>query len=218
MREQRARGLHRLKNDSRGREVLGAVGPLAITAIFALYNGFLGIWYRSVWNGSIGVYYCLLTALRGMVLLTERNGGRNRRSSTDTYRKRMFLCTAVLLLLLNCALALPISFMVLNVRQVDMQMIPAIAMATYTTYKVTAASVNIKRAGKTASMPIRVLRTIGFIDALVSVLTLQNTLIIVNDGGIRSDMFLLSAISSAVVFFSIVVISVRLIFRCRNAE
>ena len=53
---------------------------------------------------------------------------------------------------------------------------------------------------------------------VLSVLTLQNTLIIVNDGGIRSDMFLLSAISSAVVFFSIVVISVRLIFRCRNAE
>ena len=105
----------------------------------------------------------------------------------------------------------------MNVRQVDMQMIPAIAMATYTTYKVTA-SVNIKRAGKTASIPIRVLRTIGFIDAPVSVLTLQNTLIIVNDGGIRSDMFLLSAISSAFVFFSIVVISVRLIFRCRNAE
>ena len=45
-------------------------------------------------------------------------------------------------------------------------------------------------------------------DALVSVLTLQNTLIMVNDAGDGRSMLTLAALSSAVIFIGIVAISI----------
>lgn len=42
------------------------------TALFALYNGYWGLCYGSVWHGSIGIFYLLLMVIRGIILLTER--------------------------------------------------------------------------------------------------------------------------------------------------
>ena len=56
-------------------------------------------------------------------------------------------------------------------------------MAAYTTYKVVLAAIGLKRSKRTESLAEKALRTIAFTDALVSVLTLQNTLIVVMDGG-----------------------------------
>ena len=78
----------------------------------------------------------------------------------------------MLLLILNASLIVPITIMVKQQRPVTMTLIPAIAMAAYTTYKITMASVNLKRSKKTADSLVRFLRMISFIDALVSILTL----------------------------------------------
>lgn len=60
-------------------------------------------------------------------------------------------------------------------------------------------------------MLIRELRAINLIDALVSILTLQNTLIMVNtEAGEQDRMFTLSAISSAAIYLLIVIITLRL--------
>ena len=98
--------------------------------------------------------------------------------------------------------------MVVMRKPVDMTLIPAIAMAAYTTYKVIMASVNLKRRKRSASKLVRLLRTISFIEALVSILTLQNTLIMVNmkDGG--GEMLTLTAISSAAIMLAVLALSV----------
>ena len=99
-------------------------------------------------------------------------------------------------------------------KPVNMSLIPAIAMAAYTTYKITIASANIRkqRNRKHGNILIAELRTINFIDALVSVLTLQNTLIMVNNTKSNdSNMFVLSVVTSAVVYIIIVFITIRLI-------
>lgn len=99
----------------------------------------------------------------------------------------------------------PAALMVLDARRVQTGMIPAIATATYTTYKITAAAVKLKR--KAPSVFLRQLNLLGFVDALVSILVLQNTLITVVDGGIREEMFLLCAITSGVIFLLILTLS-----------
>ena len=43
-----------------------------MTVLFALYNGYLGIAHRSVWTGSICVYYLILVLIRSMVILAEK--------------------------------------------------------------------------------------------------------------------------------------------------
>lgn len=197
----------RRKKDFNFKTLTNAAVSFFLTATFALYNGFLGIYYGSMWNGCICVYYILLAVTRGVIPVTERKN-RERAENADAYRRRTFKITAVVILVMNLALAIPISLMVLNSRPVNMGLIPAIAMAAYTTYKVVMASVNIRRMKRSSNILVRELRTINFIDALVSVLTLQNTLIIVNQTEESGDMFILTAISSAVIYLVILVLSV----------
>ena len=89
-----------------------------------------------------------------------------------------------------------------------MGLIPAIATAAYATWKITLASIRYRRRSRSADGFTAQLRTVGLVDALVSVLTLQNTLIMVNDAGGGRSMLTLAALSSAVIFVGIVAICV----------
>ena len=97
------------------------------------------------------------------------------------------------------------------------RLIPAIATAAYATWKITAAVINFHRRGRSPDLLVRQLRTISLIDALVSVLTLQNTLIMVNSGDGGRSMLTLTAISSAAIFLGIIALSIVNLFQGRKA-
>ncbi len=186
----------------------------SVTILFALYNGFLGIRSLSIWHGSICVFYLLLAAIRGIILLTEKNNSARDEKQKSECRKRTFMISVAMLLLLNLSLILPISLMVVMKKPVTMGLIPAITMAAYTTYKITRASIHIhrQRHGNHNNVLVTELRIINFIDALVSILTLQNTLIMVNRAKANAnDMLTLSAVSSAVIYVAIILITVNLL-------
>ena len=89
-----------------------------------------------------------------------------------------------------------------------MTLIPAIAMAAYTVYKVVIGSLNLKRKNRSENLLVRFLRTINFMDALVSIVTLQNTLIMVNTSGDKRTMLPLTAVSSGLIWAAIVILSI----------
>ncbi len=204
------------------RTLLSAGASSVCTALFAAYNGYLGVRHGSVWHGSIAGFYLLLTAVRGSILLTESRG-RTRPAAQERCR-RTFLVSSALLLALDLALILPVSMMAVLERPVSMGLIPAITMATYTTWKITMASVHIGRQRRRGSgILVAELRTVNFIDALVAVLTLQNTLIMMEgtaaDG---SAMLPLTAVSSGAIYAVIVAVTIRMLqkglARTRQAE
>lgn len=204
------------KRDYALQTVISAGFSMMLTALFALYNGYLGLSLSSVWHGSISVFYLILVAIRGTILLTERKNRRRSEPRRSFYRRRAYLGSCVLLLILDLALIAPISMMVVMQKPVDLGLIPAITMAAYTTYKVTMASVHLRRQTSRSggNVLISELRAINFIDALVSVLTLQNTLIMVNQTpSDTKSMLLLTAISSAVIYAAIVLLSVALLIQ-----
>lgn len=207
------RYVEKWRNDYNFKTIINSTASFFITTAFALFNGYLGLCYLSVWNIGIAIYYLLIALIRGLIILTEKRNVKREKAKAQMHRKRMFWFTAIILLLMNLALAVPIMLMVYNQRPVNMGSIPSITIATYTTYKVTMASINIKRMSRSSNILVRELRTMNFIDALVSVLTLQNTLIIVNSGESSYDMFILSAISSAAILLVIVLISVRFVVK-----
>ncbi len=198
--------LDRWRTDFDFKTVSSAFGSLAVTAIFALYNGFLGVYHASLWHGTSCVYYLVLVLLRGLIIQAEKRNAR--RSDRACFQKRLYIASAVLLLLLNVCLVVPVTLMVVRQKPVDLSLIPAIAMAAYTTYKVVMASVNLKRRKRSSNDLIRLLRTISFIDALVSILSLQNTLLMVSTKGESTEMFHLSAITSAAIMLAVLVISI----------
>lgn len=184
----------------------GTLFSFAATVAFALYNGALGVVYASPWHGSICAYYLLLSGARGLLLWGQRR--RERLSEADgARRKRRALRAAEgMILVMDLALAAPIALLALDRRAASMGMIPAITSATYTTYKVTAAAVGLKRTQKDPFL--RGLSALRFVDALVSVLVLQNTLLLAVDGGISEDMLVLCLVSSAALFAVICATSV----------
>lgn len=190
------------------RDAIGTKCGFAATVLFALYNGGLGIYYVSPWHGSICIYYMLMSLVRGILLSEKRKTGGE---GEEGCRRKVFVMVSVIVLLMNAALALPVSLMVLDRRPVRTGMIPAITSAAYTTYKISAASVRMKRAN--GSVPDRQLSMIRLVDALVSVLVLQNTLIVAVDGGISPRLFYLTAISSAGIFLLILAVSVTCLAR-----
>lgn len=209
-----ARLLRMWREDYVGQTFLSAGVSLGVTALFALYHGYLGLYYTSVWHGSIGIFYLLLMVIRGTILLTEKQNQRRPTSAQDRYRRRAFLISSLLLLVMDLALFWPITMMVVLDKPVSMGLTPAIAMAAYTTWKITMASIHMNQQRRRSGGNILVaeLRTVNFIDALVSILTLQNTLIMVNRAAAdENSMLPVSAASSAIIYVVIVFITVRML-------
>ncbi len=202
--------ISRWKTDYDFKTITAAFGSLAATVVFAIYNGFLGIYHASLWHGSICVYYLILSILRGLIIAAERRIAPGRRQDS---RKRVYLRAAALLLILNISLVVPLALMVVEQKPVHLTLIPAISMAAYTTYKITMASVNLRRRRASANRLVRLLRTISFIDALVSILTLQNTLIMVSTQGDGGGMLTMTAITSGAVWLAVLYLSGDAIIR-----
>ena len=182
---------------------------LLISAGFALVNGFLGVRSQSLWHGSICVYYLLLAVIRISILWTERRLTSMDEEAARPAARRTFRITSAVLLVLNLALVTPVSLMVLMLRPVTMGLIPAITVAAYTVFKITMAAINLKRKNRSGDILVRELRTINFIDAIVSILTLQNTLIAVNGAGSDPTMLRLTSPVSADAMLVILGISIR---------
>ena len=168
------------------RTVYTAMISALISFGFTIFNGVIGILYQSVWNISICIYYVLLAIVRRIVV-------RSQRKAVDKHQdkgiiKRAYVVTHIILILIDVALVVPIALMVIGARNYTFGMIPAIAMAAYTTYRMTMSIVHYLKSKRNENYFIRVIRTINLQDTLVSVLTLQNALIIANGDEMVSMM------------------------------
>ena len=71
-----------------------------ITLIFALYNGAIGLIYRTSWNISISIYYILFFLIRLLIILSKKE-------------KITYIFTSIFLFIINLALIAPITIMAL---------------------------------------------------------------------------------------------------------
>ena len=156
---------------------------LGLTAAYAVYNGCLGLRYGAIWNRAVCVYYLLMSLVRAMLLAGQKRAGALGKEARLPFLRRVAVGAHGVLLLINLSRAAPAALMVLNRRPVALGEIAGITIAAYTTCRVAMAVVNLRRAGRRGEPLIRELRTVGMVDALVSLLTLQNTLIAIHADG-----------------------------------
>lgn len=97
------------KKDYIFKTMVSTVLSFSVTILFALYNGFLGVRLLSIWHGGICVFYLLLAAIRGIILLTEKNNRTRDEKQKSECRQKTFMISVVMLLLLNLSLIFPIS-------------------------------------------------------------------------------------------------------------
>lgn len=177
--------LHSLREDYHFRTVYTARVSALMTFGFTVFNGVIGILYRSVWNISICIYYVLLAIVRRIIVRSQRKTGDKKQ---EKIIKKTYAVTHIILILIDVALVVPIALMVIGARNYTFGMIPAIAMAAYTTYRMTMSIIHYLKSKRNENHFIRVIRTINMQDTLVSVLTLQNALIIANGDDMASMM------------------------------
>ena len=145
---------------------------ILITLCFAAYNAFLGINYLAIWNGSIAVYYILLLVVKCIVCFRSNKVDKKTRDLS----LRKYVLSSLLIVTITIALIVPSVLMINHQRPVNLDMIAAITVATFTTYKITIA--------------------INLVSAIVSILTLQNTLIMISEEGYTENMKILTIVST----------------------
>ena len=194
--------VNRWKTDYSFRMIIKTTVMFFITVAFAVYNGVLGGINSSIWNGAICVYYLLLAIIRGTIALTERNLVGKPNDNQYAVRKKVFYSTSIILIVQNFAIVVPIVMMIFFQREVNVGIITAIAIAVHTVYKVVVASVDLKKRKKSTNILVKEVTIINFIDALVSIMVMQNTLIMTMGEEKDPAMLILSSTASAIMMIA----------------
>ena len=181
---------NKIKGEINKREKLFVIISILTTLFFSLYNRILGIYNKSIWHESISIYYFVLVIIKAIIIIYI-NKSKQRKNDV-----KIFTITKVLLFLLNLSMTGPVILMILNKRLVEMNLILSIAIALYVTINTTLGIINYVKKRKEKDILIRELNTIDLMDIVLSILTLQNTLIAVNSTGFDPGVYVLSIISS----------------------
>ncbi|MBQ9131461.1 MAG: hypothetical protein IJX62_03175 [Clostridia bacterium] len=173
----------RWQDDARLRVNVSLYGSLAWNALYGLFQLWLGFYHRTVWFCSLGAYYICLGVMRFYLArhTTRYAPGERMRDELAKYRA----CGWVFLLM-NLALALIIFFMVYWNRTFEHHMITAIAMAAYTFTAFTMAIINVIKYQKYNSPVFSASKAISLAAALVSMLTLESTMLTTFSDGTMS--------------------------------
>lgn len=164
----------RMTSDYRYRTVLFAHLSLTINLLFALSNGVFGIVYHSVWFGALSGYYLVLSVMRFAAIRYER-GHRSAEQTQVERRKELyaFRNSGILFIVLTVALFVSVTQMVFYGQGKNYPGTLIFAVAAYTFYKIGIAVFHLFKVGRLNSPLLRMIRNIGYADALVSLVSLQ---------------------------------------------
>ncbi len=162
------------QEDTRLRVNVSLYSSLTWNALYGIFQLWLGFLHRTFWFCSLGAYYICLGIMRFFLLRYTRKyaPGENMEKELTWYRA----CGWVFLIM-NLALTLIIFFMVYWNRTFEHHMITAITMAAYTFTSLTTAIVNVIRYRRYNSPVFSASKAISLASALVSMLTLESTML-----------------------------------------
>lgn len=186
------------QNDVRLRVNVTLLLSLLWNAVFGVFQMCLGIYHGTFWFISLGAYYIILAVMRYFLLSHACDYAPGERVGVELilYRRCGYI-----LLVMNIALAVIIFFMVYHGRTFRHHMITAIAMAAYTFTSLTMAIITLVKYKKYNSPVFSASRSIGLAAALVSMLTLESTMLTAFSDGTMTDLtrkWLLGATGGAI--------------------
>ncbi|MBQ7308755.1 MAG: hypothetical protein IJW87_01115 [Clostridia bacterium] len=172
------------QEDPRLRINVSLYRSLIWNATYALFQLWLGYVHHTFWFFSLGAYYICLSVMRFFLLRHTRRYALREQMKRELIRYR---ACGWILLLMNLVLALIIFFMVYWNRTFQHHMITAIAMAAYTFTALTSAIISVVKYRKYQSPVFSASKAISFASALVSMLTLESTMLTTFSDGTMTD-------------------------------
>lgn len=205
--------LNKLFNDIYFRTILFTSFSLFMGLCFVAYNVFVGLKYHSVWNKSIAVYYALLVVIKIGFLRGEYNMAKTHIDEEMKAKKRakMFEHEGALMIAINFALIAPITLLATLQKDVDFPIWIAIADACYTFYKVSACIYSFFKTRKNNNLSIKGIKNLNLLSACVSLLTLENTMVITFSNDVNNLKLLMIFSALAVMILNMTVAITTLI-------
>ena len=164
----------RWQDDTRLRVNVSLYGSFAWNTLYGIFQLWLGFYHHTFWFYSLGAYYICLAVMRFFLVIHTSKYAPGEKMQTELVKYR---ACGIVFLVMNLALALIIFFMVYWNRTFEHHMITAIAMAAYTFTMFTVAIVNVAKYRKYNSPVFSASKAINLAAALVSMLTLESTML-----------------------------------------
>lgn len=191
------------QDDTRLRVNVSLYGTLIWNTAYALLQLGMGFWHHTFWFYSLAGYYICLAVMRFFLVrhTSKHKPGEKMLDELIKYRT-----CGIVFLVMNLALTLMIFFMVYWNRTFHHHEITTIAMAAYTFTSLTLAIINTVKYRKYNSPVYSASKAISLASAVVSVLTLESTMLTTfNDGtmDMTTRRILLGASGGAISVFII---------------
>ena len=170
----RNRYIHRYLTDVPYKTHISLYMSLVANLLYAAMNLFLGGYYRSVWFGTLAVYYMMLAAMRFLLAAHVKRRGIGTEPILELKRYR--LC-GVLLMLMNIALMGVVVLVIRKNEGFEYAGYLIYVMAVYAFYHVTTAIVNVVKYRKYKSPVMSAAKAVNLAAALVSMLALETAML-----------------------------------------
>lgn len=195
------------------RTILTTMPSFIINVAYTVYNGVIGIVNQSSWFITMAVYYSLLGVMRYHAVNAGRKISRMKNQKLIRKKELAVIKTdGLLLLLLNLALSGVVLLTIAKGRAKAYSEIMAISIAAYTFYKTTMAVINMVKVRKMQSPILITIRNIGVADALVSMLTLQTTMLASFQNTSNLDVNRMNALTGMAVCILIALLGISMIY------
>lgn len=195
------------------RTILTTMPSFIINVAYTVYNGVIGIVNQSSWFITMAVYYSLLGVMRYHAVNAGRKISRMKNQKLIRKKELAVIKTdGLLLLLLNLALSGVVLLTIAKGRAKAYSEIMAISIAAYTFYKTTMAVINMVKVRKMQSPILITIRNIGVADALVSMLTLQTTMLASFQNTSHLDVNRMNALTGMAVCILIALLGISMIY------
>lgn len=154
-----------------------AVPGLILNIVFVVFNGFIGIQSRSAWYVTLAVFHGLLSLMRFAAIRYERRGSDLRQTKEMAEEElSVYRYCGILLIIKTIALAGAVVLLVHSEGGKTYPGCTIFVVALYTFYKIIAAVIHVVKAEKLKSPLLMAIRSIGYVNACVSLLFLQTAM------------------------------------------
>ena len=174
---------------------------VAANIAFAAYQGVLGFVLHSWWFITLSVYYVLLSVMRFAILRMPQD------QASGGFVRRF---TGIMLMVLAWCLSGTVILCTMKERGVRHHEIVMITLALYAFIKVTLGIMNLVKAARHASSAWVCLRNISLADALVSICSLQRSMLVSFGDMAQADIVLFNVLTGSGVCLIVFILGLNL--------
>ncbi len=171
--------------------------------IFAIYNCILGLISESWWFIAVGAYYVIISVMRSAIILFS--------SKNKKYGNFVMRFSGAMLFVLSVVLCGIVYMTIEKDVATSYHEIVMITMALYAFIKITLAIIGFVKSGKKQNTFVRTLQSITVADAVVSIYSLQRSMLVSFGDMADSDIAIFNTLSGIGMCIVVVCVGLYLI-------